>query len=519
MTILTDPSINERYERALEPVKKEFGKHHPMHIGADELLSEDGEFVAKSPIDTRIVIGYFQKATQEHVRKAIDVARSGFRDWSTTSYQSRCSIFEKVANALENREFELAAILAYEIGKKRTESIGEVSETIAFIRYYCDQMRQNEGYMRLMGQGAPNEKCVSVMKPYGVWAAISPFNAPIVLGNNMCAGALLTGNTVVFKPTSDAPLSSLRLYQIYREAGIPPRALSFITAPGEVFGKEVTSNPSVAGIGFTGSKHAGLRLYKDFAKQQPWPKPFVSETGSKNPCIVSEDADIDKAVAGVLRGAFTFQGQKCSATSRVYVQREVYDKFVDKLVAKVRELTVGNPTLLSVSNGPVINARSVQNFRKSIDEATKAGGNVMVGGRALSTGDFRYGHYVQPTVITGLPQNHHLFKDELFVPILLVADYSDLEDAIELANGTEYGLTAGIFSGDKEKIEKFFNGAESGVCYANREGGATTGAWPGAQPFVGWKGSGCTGKGVGGPHYLLSFMHEQSHTTVEEDSM
>jgi 1-pyrroline-5-carboxylate dehydrogenase len=515
VTLQDDHSIDEKFEKAVQSVKKEFGKSHPFFIGGEEVYSSADEFQVKSPVDTRIIIGSFQKATREHVRKAIEIAQGAFGAWADTDYTERVRIFRKVASLLEERIFSLAAILAYEAGKRSNEGIGEVSETIAFIHYYCDLLESNHGYSTPMGQGAPSERCVSVMRPYGVWAVISPFNAPIVLGNNMAGGALMTGNTVILKPTSEGPLASLALYKIYREAGVPANVVHYITASGDTIGDEITANPNIAGIAFTGSKAVGLALYRNFVQKQAWPKPFVSETGSKNPCIVAEDADLDKAALGVARSAFGYTGQKCSATSRVYVHESVEGQFVQKLVEKTREMKVGNPADKSVVVGPLINRRALDNFVKYVEMAKAAGGKVETGGQTITAGDFQFGYFAEPTVITGIPHAHQLFIDELFVPLVVVSKYSDLAEALTRANKTEYGLTAGIFTRDTKKIDAFFKDIQFGVCYANRSGGATTGAWPGAQPFVGWKGSGCTGKGAGGPYYLLTFLREQAQTLVE----
>jgi 1-pyrroline-5-carboxylate dehydrogenase len=236
--------------------------------------------------------------------------------------------------------------------------------------------------------------------------------------------------------------------------------------------------------------------------------------GSKNPTIVTDKADIDKAVSGTLRAAFGFGGQKCSATSRLYVHEKIYEKFMERLVEETSRLKIGDPREKGVFLGPVVNRRAVENYKAYVSEALKAGGQLLYGGEALEGGLYSKGFYVQPTIIANLPRNHRLWREELFLPILLVDKFKKLEEALQLANETEYGLTAGIFSEDPGEINYFFENIKFGVTYANRPGGSTTGAWPGAQTFVGWKASGATGKGVGGPHYLLTFLREQSRTVV-----
>jgi 1-pyrroline-5-carboxylate dehydrogenase len=355
-----------------------------------------------------------------------------------------------------------------------------------------------------------------VSKPYGVWVVISPFNFPFMLANGMALGALITGNTIVLKPTSEAPLTGLMLYKIYRDAGVPKGTVNYVTGPGPEFEEEFTSNPNVAGIAFTGSRDVGLRLHRKFLTNQSHPKPMVLEMGSKNPTIVTSSADLRKAVEGILRASFGYDGQKCSATSRVYVQDSVRSRFLDMLTARVKELVVGDPRRKDVFLGPLINQTAVERFTKAVEDAKRSGGTIVYGGNVLSDGNNHKGYYVEPTVITGLPSEHRLFREELFVPLIVVDEFKTLDEALSKTNDTDYGLTAGIFTQDPQEIQKFMSEIEFGVVYANRRGGATTGAWPGAQTFVGWKSSGVTGKGLGGPHYLLSFIREQSQTIVTE---
>lgn len=461
-------------------------------------------------------MGYFQKAKREHVVKAIEEAKNAFEYWGNLDYKKRIEIFKKVAELLEENRFKIAAYITYEAGKNRLEALAEVYEAIDAIKYYCKVYEENEGYVKRMNTVVPGEICYSVAKPYGVWVVISPFNFPLMLSSGMCLGALLTGNTVVMKPASDTPFGVLWLYRLYREAGVPAGAINYLTGPGNVFEDEIVTNKDVAGIAFTGSREVGMRLYRRFTSSQPYPKPIVLETGSKNPVIVTKNASIDKAVEGTVRSAFGFSNQKCSAASRVYVQREVAQVFVDKLVERTKKIIIGDPRKRETFTGPIINKNAVDKYIKYINDAIKNGGKILVGGNVIEKDEFKYGYYVEPTIITGLPRNHYLFKEELFVPILLVDTFDTLDEAIKLANDTEYGLTAGIFSEDENEIRYFFSKIQFGVVYANRRGGATTGAWPGSQTFVGWKASGATGKGVGGPYYLLLYLREQAQTIVKE---
>jgi 1-pyrroline-5-carboxylate dehydrogenase len=352
------------------------------------------------------------------------------------------------------------------------------------------------------------------MKPHGVFAIISPFNFPIALAAGMVSAALLTGNTVVLKPTSKASLAGLRLYCALVTGGVPAGAINVVTGSGEPFGEVVVAHPDVDGIAFTGSREVGMWLQRNLTMKQPYSKPIISEMGSKNPAIITSHAVLDDAVEGVVNGAFNYCGQKCSATSRVYVHATVAPQFMEKLRAKVEELKVGDPRQREVFMGPLIDQEALNTFKKSVELCKKDGGIIVTGGEVLTGNMYSKGYYVRPTVITGLPRGHRLFKDELFVPLVVIDTFTSLEDAFAEANTTEFGLTAGIFSEYDEEVERFFNTIQFGVCYSNRRGGATTGAWPGAQSFCGWKGSGSTGKGVGGPYYLQAYQREQSQSRL-----
>jgi 1-pyrroline-5-carboxylate dehydrogenase len=276
---------------------------------------------------------------------------------------------------------------------------------------------------------------------------------------------------------------------------------------------ELAENAGIDGIVFTGSKEVGMSLIRTNATRL-LPRPLVIEMGGKNPALVMRSADLDKASDGVMRSAFGAQGQKCSACSRVYVDRTVRSQFVDQLVEKTKKIKIGNPLERDVWMGPVINEAAVRTFEQAVQRAVADGGKALVGGKRLTSEPFNHGYFVEPTIIDGLPAGHPLFEEELFVPITLIADVLTLDEAIELANRSEYGLTAGIFSEDDHEIAKFFDRIEAGVTYANRRAGATTGAWPGINSFGGWKGSGSTGRGTGGPYYLQQFLREQSRVRI-----
>jgi 1-pyrroline-5-carboxylate dehydrogenase len=513
-TLFVDESLNPKFEAALKRFEPSLGKVHPMFIGGKEVWSETGEFEHRSPIDTSIVVGKFQMGTTEHAKASISAAKAGFQAWSSTPWDKRVRVLEKFAKLIDERKFDIAVAICYEVGKNRLESLAECWEAIDAVRFYAKVMRGTRGYTTRMSPGGPGEHNLVQGKPYGVWPVISPFNFPFMLASGMALGALITGNSIILKPTSEAPLTGLTLYQLYVDAGVPAGAVNYVTGPGSNFEDEFVSNPDVAGIAFTGSRDVGMRLYRRFHSEQPYPKPILLEMGSKNPTIVTSKADIPKAVEGTVRAAFGYGGQKCSATSRVYVQNEIKDKFLAALKSRVDKIPVGDPRDKGVFMGPVINDAAVKKFEASVDEARQAGGKVLTGGNVLRSSTTARGYYVSPTVVADLPEGNRLVKDELFLPFVVVEDFITFDQAIAKANATEYGLTAGIFSKDRREVKKFFDRTTFGVNYANRTGGSTTGAWPGAQSFTGWNASGATGRGIGSPHYLLNFIRDQSQTTV-----
>ncbi len=513
-TLFADESINPKFEAALKVFEPQLGKAYPMYIGGKEVRSEAGEFEHRSPIDTSIVVGRFQLGTREHAKQAIEAAKEGFEVWSAKPWQERVRVLDRYARLIDERKFDIAVAITYEVGKNRLEALAEAWEAIDAVKYYSGVMRREKGYTVKMGPGGPGEHNVDVLKPHGVWPVISPFNFPFMLANGMAMGALITGNSVVLKPTSEAPLTGYMLYRLYVDAGVPPGAVNFVTGPGGNFEDEFVTNTGVAGLAFTGSKSVGMRLFRRFHTEQPYPKPILLEMGSKNPTIVTARADIPKAVEGTVRAAFGYGGQKCSATSRVYVQKEIRDRFLTALEERMRKVAVGDPRDLGTFMGPLINERAVATFQSAVAEARQAGARFIAGGSVLKEGPLGNGFYVSPTVVAGLPEDNRLVSDELFVPFVVVNEFDKVEDAIARANDTDYGLTAGIFSKDKREQEKFFDSIKFGVTYSNRSGGSTTGAWPGAQSFTGWKASGVTGRGVGSPYYLLNFLRDQSQTRV-----
>ncbi|MBI5629730.1 MAG: aldehyde dehydrogenase family protein [Elusimicrobia bacterium] len=499
------------FDEALARVRAKAGKEHPLYIAGKPVNSSLEPITDLSPIDTALVLGKFASAAPEQVDLAAKTAWCAQKAWQKVAWPERLKILRRAAGLIRERKYDIAAVMSLEVGKSRMEAMGDAEESADLIDYYCAQMEENKGFVRPLGKLLPNERTASVLRPYGVFACIAPFNFPMALSTGMSSAALIAGNTVVYKPAQDTPWTGLMLYECYRDAGVPGGAFNFITGKGSIVGDAFWNHPNVHGIVFTGSKEVGLRMVKEFNTQ--WVKPTLMELGGKNPAIVMDSADLDMAAEGIMKSAFSLQGQKCSACSRVYVHEKVAKAFLEKLLEKTSAIKKGDPTQRDVFFGPVINAKAVKTFEGACASALQ-GGRILVGGRRLSGGSFDKGYFVEPT-IAELPLGHELFFRELFVPFLSVGVVSGLDQAITESNKAEYGLTAGIFTKNPEEIEKFFDEIESGVCYANRRTGATTGAWPGVQAFCGWKGSGSTGKGGCGPYYVQQFMREQSRTVME----
>ena len=520
-----ESEFDNLFDSAVKKVKSEFGAKHPLFIGGQEVFSTE-LLSERSPINGTI-IGYFQKGTREHAKAAVAEAKKAFAKWKQTGYKERAKIFLDAAALFSKNKFELAAILSYENAKSRYESMGEVDEAIDFMRYYSVEILSNKGFSRKTKmpqssvtvsagfQGAPPdmEKVIIEMKPYGVFGIIAPFNFPISISVGMSVGAMITGNTVVFKPSSTDNMSMLTGYKIYsllKLAGVPDGVFNYLTGPGSEVGDELVSNPDVSGIAFTGSKGVGLGMIsKTYAAGHQ--KVFVVEIGWKNPAIVSKYANIDDAATGVASAAFGFSGQKCSALSRVYVHESVKDIFISKLIEKTRNMQVGNPLEKRFYTGPLISENAYKVYVDSVEEIKKSGRILYGGERVVSQ---ESGFYVEPT-IADLKHDNKLFSKELFVPILLIDTFKTIGEALQKANGTEYGLTAGLYSKNKKEIREFTDGIEAGTIYVNRRISATTGAMVGLHTFVGWKGSGLTGKGTGSKFYLQQFMHEQSISVTQ----
>jgi 1-pyrroline-5-carboxylate dehydrogenase len=514
-TLRITPEDDRAYDQAVEQIRARLGDHFAMYVNGEKWIGTGEEIPHPSPINTGITVSHFPKGTRDDANAAVDAAQEAYTKWSDTPYKERLKLLRKAADIIVERRYELSAWMAFEVGKNRAESLAETNEAAELIRYYCDQIELNRGFLRQLESPGPGQETVSVLRPYGVWAVIAPWNFPLSLSTGMTAGAMATGNTVVFKPSSESPVLGYELTRAYAKAGIPHGVFNMVTGPGGTVGAELQENEDVDGLIFTGSKAVGTGLYHNFAKD--YPKPVITEMGGKNPAIVTSKADIDQAAEGIVRAAFGFGGQKCSACSRVYVERPVKEKFTAALKDYTEKLVkFGDPIKKETFLGPVINKGAVETYLQAAVEARNEGGAFVHGGNQVKGDGFDSGYFVEPAIVDNLPLTHRLFKDELFVPFLVVGEVGSLDQALELSNDSEYGLCAGIYSKDKNELEKFFDRVEAGVTYANRRAGATTGAWPGINSFGGWKGSGSTGKSGLGPYYVQQFMREQSRWIVSK---
>lgn len=504
--------LHALYDAGIERARARLGGYHRNWI-AGKGRDGDGAFELRSPIDRELLVGTFARGTRQDVRDAVAAARAAQPAWRATPWRDRLAVLRGVAALISERQMEYAALMAIEVGKNRLEALGEVEEAADLLRYYADVYERNDGYVHPMDNlGDPAVRTRSILRPYGVFAVISPFNFPMALAAGPSGAALMAGNAVVFKPASASAMSGVLLAEAYRDAGLPDGVFNLVMGPGESVGQEIQEDPGIDGIVFTGSYEVGMALFRTFSKQ--WPKPCIVEMGGKNPTIVTAKADLEEAADGIVRSAFGFGGQKCSANSRVYVERPVHDELVRLLVRKAESVTIGDPLVRSNWLGPIIDERAVERYLAAVAEARRDG-RVLIGGERLVDGELARGTFVEPTVVGHLPADHRLFRDELFVPFTAVHAVGSLDEALRLANDSTYGLTAGVYSEDQAEVDRFLDAIEAGVLYVNRRAGATTGAWPGVQAFGGWKGSGSTGKAGLSLYYPGHFMREQSHTIVE----
>ncbi len=502
-----DPLLHEYFEEDVAALKDNLGKSYRMYING-RWVEGAGSFENRSPINTDWLLGSFARADAEHVNEAVAAAEAAFPAWRDRPWQERCELLNSVADLISARLFEISAAVSLEVGKNRLEAIGDVEETADLIRYCVDAMRDNQGFERQLLSESERHFNRSVLKPYGVWGVIGPFNFPAALTGGPTGAALIAGNTVVLKPAAEGALTATLLAQCLADAGLPAGVFNLVLGADEP-GKALAAHPALAGLTFTGSYEVGMSIIKNFSTAAGYFRPVIAEMGGKNPTIVSANADLDKAALGVMRSAFGLTGQKCSACSRVYVDAAVKDAFVEKLLALTADIAIGDPSEADTYMGPIINESAYAAYQQYISELEA--GSILIGGETLPAGK---GYFVAPTVVADLPDEHRLWRHEMFAPIVALRAVESKEEAMRLANDVALGLSAGFYSEDQAEVDWFLDTIEAGVLYVNRATGATTGAWPGYQSFGGWKGSTGSGKAAGSWYYLQQYMREQSHTIV-----
>jgi 1-pyrroline-5-carboxylate dehydrogenase len=508
------PEMHTRFEAALTDVRGRLDAKHGLHIDGEDVFTTSAR-EKRSPIHRDWALGSFAQAGEADVERAMHAAQQAFPRWRATPPAERIALLRRVAQLIEERVYTIAAALTLEVGKNRMEALGEVQETADFFNVYCDDFLQQRGFDRaLPNDPLPNavSRNRSVMKPYGVWVVINPFNFPFALAGGPVAAALVTGNTVVLKGASDTPWAGRLLADCIRDAGLPGGVFNYLMGPGGAIGDALVHHPRTAGVTFTGSFDVGMRTARALTSGR-YPKPCIAEMGGKNPCVVTANADLERAATGIVRSAFGMGGQKCSALSRLYVEDAAADALAAKLQQKIAALRIGDPTRAENWLGPVVNERAHRKYQEYVDRLRAGGAKLLAGGEILSDGERAHGFYVAPTLAEA-PAEHPLWREEMFLPILMLRRVRDLNEGIRLANDSDLGLTAGVY-GSPADVAHFLDRIEAGVTYANRAQGATTGAWPGYQPFGGWKGSGNTGKAIASFYYLAQYMREQSQTVVE----
>lgn len=496
---LTDFSKTKNIEKmnlALNKVKSELGKEYPMIIGSERIFT-DKKDISLNPSNLDEIVGKAQFADQAHAEKAIQNAAKTFETWKRTSAKERASYLFKTADMMRERKFQFSAWMTYEVGKNWVEADADTAEAIDFLEFYGREMlRYDQGHQLTQIEG---EKSKLVYLPLGVGVVVPPWNFPLAIMAGTTTAALVTGNTVVLKPSQDAPIIAAKFLELLFEAGLPEGVVNFVTGEGSVIGDYLTTHPLTRFVSFTGSMEIGLRINEKAAqtqKERKWIKRVIAEMGGKNAIIVDSEADLESAATGIVASAFGFQGQKCSACSRAIVVEDVYDEMLAKVKEKTLKLTFGDP-LENKQIGPVSSKRSINKIMEYI-EIGKTEGELVIGGNKVD----KNGYFVEPTIFSNIKTTDRLAQEEIFGPVLSFIKAKDFDDAISIANDTKFGLTGAIYTLNKEKLAR---GAEEffvGNLYLNRK---CTGALVGVNPFGGFNMSGTDSK-AGGKDYLLLFL-------------
>ncbi len=499
------PAHRRRMEYALDEIREELGREYPLVIGGERIKTPD-KLHSHNPSHPGQVVGVFSKADAVLADRAVKAAAEAFKTWSRTPVQKRVDLLLKTSKILLDRKYYYEARLVYEVGKTWPEADADVAEAIDFIEFYARAMLRLGGPQPLTP--VAGEKNHLRYIPLGVGIVIPPWNFPLAILVGMTVASIVTGNTVVMKPSSDSPTIAYKFFEALEEAGMPPGVVNFLPAPGGVVGDALVGHPRTRFVAFTGSKDVGLHINELAAKTAPgqiWVKRVIAEMGGKDSIVVDSDVNLDEAVEGVVASAFGYQGQKCSACSRAIVVGQVYDAFVQKLRQRVEQITVGPSEQPENYMGPVINARAKKTIMEYI-EVGKKEGRLITGGVAAA-GE---GHFIQPTVIADVPPTARIAQEEIFGPVLAVIRAENFESALAIANNTDYGLTGAVFTRDRRKLESATEEFFVGNLYLNRK---CTGALVGAHPFGGFNMSGTDSK-AGGNDYLLLFT--QAKTVSEK---
>ena len=482
---------------AVEKVRAQLGREYDLVIGGKRVKTTD-KIKSINPAKPSQVVGLHQKAGKDHVEPAMKAALQAFESWSRTSVEERTSLLVRVGDLLRERKFEFCAWLVFEVSKNWAEADGDIAETIDFCEYYSrEALRLSKTELPVQ---MPGERDTLRYIPLGVGAVIPPWNFPSAIMAGMTLASIVSGNTVILKPSSDSPTIAAKFVELLEEAGMPGGVVNFCPGAGASFGNAVVAHPKTRYVAFTGSREVGLDINKSAAEHRPgqlWIKRTILEMGGKDAIIVDADADLEAAVEGVAVSAFGFQGQKCSACSRAIIDERIYDKFLEKLKTRVEKITVGDPAENSYM-GAVINEGSMKSILEYIEIGKKDGRLITGGAPAKNAGE---GYYIQPTVIADIPPKSRLEQEEVFGPVLAVIKSKNYDHALEIANDTEFGLTGAVYTKSKDKIKRAIQEFHVGNLYINRK---CTGATVGAHPFGGFNMSGTDSKS-GGPDYLYLF--------------